>query len=146
MRPTHPIRTTAVLSLILALPALAANPITRVQGMLGYSPAEDYEFDPEEYIEDNEFAPFSPGDSDLGVQEILRPTPTRSPVRFDFTNEFMWTSNAPSVIPANDTQSSLWIGRAALRWHPRLVGPVFADLTVSQEVLRLCLQHSLRLW
>lgn len=121
--------------MVASAPVLSANPITQVQGFLGYS-SDDYAFDSEQYAEDNEFAPFSEGDSDLGVQEILRPTPRRAKVRFDFTNDFLWTNNAPSPTPATDGESTLWIGRAALDWRPRLVGPVFADLGVSQEVLR----------
>lgn len=134
MRHTLPILSLAVLTL--CPNAWSASPITRVQGLLGFSPAEDYELDSEAYAEENEFAPFSPGDSDLGVQEILRPTPARAMFRFDFTNEFLWTNNAPSATPATDGTSTLWIGRAALNWRPRLVGPVFADLSVSQEMLR----------
>jgi hypothetical protein len=134
MRPCIPILTAS--ALMLAPAASPANPITRAQGLLGYGPIDDYEFDSGEYAELNEFAPFSPGDSDLGVQEILRPTPERAPVRFDFVNEFLWTNNAPSPVPATDDESALWIGRAALDWRPRLAGPLFADLALWQEVLR----------
>jgi hypothetical protein len=113
-----------------------ADPVTRVQGLLGLDAAGELEFDPEEYAERNEFAPYSPADSDLGVQEILRPTPRRAPVRLDITNEFLWTDNAPSPTRATDDQSTLWIGRAAAAWRPRLVGPLFADLGLVEEVLR----------
>jgi len=132
----HSLPTLTLAALILSPAAFSASPITRVQGLLGFDPADEYEFDSEQYAAENAFAPFSPGDSDLGVQEILRPTPKRAAVRFDFINEFLWTNNAPSATPATDGESTLWIGRASLGWRPRLFGPVFADIGVSQEVLR----------
>ncbi len=125
-------------SVVLALSTanLPADPVTRVQGLLGLGAGNDLEFDPDEYSKDHEFAPYSPADSDLGVQEILRPVPDRAPVRVDVSTELLWTNNAPSPTRATDDESWLWIGRAAAAWRPRLVGPLFADLGVLQEVLR----------
>jgi hypothetical protein len=134
MRHIH--QATLIATLALSATAFSASPIARVQGLLGFSAVEDYEFDSGEYAADNEFAPFSSADEDLGVQEILRPVPARAEIRFNFINEFLWTNNAPSAAPATDGTSTLWIGRAALNWRPRIVGPVFADLAVSQEMLR----------
>lgn len=126
----------AAAALGFAAQPMFADPVSRVQGLLGMGAGEDFEFDPEAYAAGHEQAPYSPADSDLGVQELLRPVPARAPVRVDVSSEFLWTDNAPSAARPTDDESWLWIGRAAAGWRPRLVGPLFADLGLVQEVLR----------
>ena len=89
---------TACLLPILLLPTLASGDIlSSLEPFLGdsrpdYSPAD---LEAREVDNGRDFAPASPGDSDLGVQEILGEYKGLPPIRADLTTGFYWTDNAP---------------------------------------------------
>ncbi len=82
------------------------------------------------------FAPFSPADSDLGVQEVLGEYKGLPPVRVEVSSDFYWTENAPSTIPGLSEDSWLWAGRIAASWQPKIAAGWFADVGVEQQWLR----------
>jgi hypothetical protein len=80
--------------------------------------------------------PYSAADSDLGVQEILSPLPSRSPFIFDFSTAVYFTDNAPSINPPDSESSWLWSSRLIAAWRPHIASGWFADLGMTQEFLR----------
>ncbi|QTN30946.1 hypothetical protein HZ994_00920 [Akkermansiaceae bacterium] len=81
-------------------------------------------------------APYSPADSDLGVQEILVERPDREPVIFDFHRSVMFTDTAPSGNPATDRSSWVFGSSAAAAWRPHISRGWFADLGAGVDILR----------
>ena len=85
-------------------------------------------------------APYSPADSDLGVQEILVERAERAPLIFDFSTAILRTDNAPGdnpLGPGEGDQSS-WISASsfALAWRPHVAKGWFADVGMGQDFLR----------
>lgn len=81
-------------------------------------------------------APYSPADSDLGEQSILVPRGESEPIIFDFNTSISRTDNAPSGSPFTDTDSWISTSSMSLTWRPHLVYGWFADLGVSQDLIR----------
>jgi hypothetical protein len=81
-------------------------------------------------------APYSPADSDLGVQEILEERGDREPVSFDFNSSFLLTDTAPSGNPLTDRSSWVLISSAAIGWRPHLAQGWFADLGLGYDMVR----------
>ncbi len=81
-------------------------------------------------------APYSPADSDLGIQSILVPRGDREPLIFVFNTSISRTNNAPSGNPATDRDSWISNSSMSLTWRPHLVYGWFADLGVSQDLIR----------
>ena len=84
----------------------------------------------------SDYAPFSPADSDIGVQEVLSPYSGRSPVVADFSTALYGTNNAPSATAATDEPSWMWVGRACVAWRPRIAGGWFGDFALYQDIVR----------
>ena len=81
-------------------------------------------------------APYSPADSDLGVQSILVPRGDTEPLIFNFSSSISRIDNAPSGNPATDTDSWVSNSSVSLTWRPHLVSGWFADLGISQDLIR----------
>lgn len=81
-------------------------------------------------------APYSPADSDLGVQEILVERPDRSPVIFDLRTNILRTDTPPSGNPATDKSSWVSATSMSLAWRPHVVHGWFGDLGLGQDFLR----------
>ena len=131
--------TTAIVLSSLSANADVLNATQRFFGMGGQYPeyAEEGEETPASVLDQ---APYSPSDSDLGVQEILVERPQRAPVIFDFSTAILRTDNAPSRNPRfpNAGDQSSWISATSLSvaWRPHLVHGWFADLGLGQDLLR----------
>lgn len=124
---------------LVAAPLASADILTPVQRFFGTGNQlpESAEFgDQDQRPTDSDYAPFSPADSDLGVQEILAAYTGRSPVILDFATAFYRTDNAPSGSPLTDEPAWLWLGRASASWRPRLAGGWFGDAGITEEILR----------
>ncbi len=117
--------------------ALAQSPST-IDRFLGSSRPD---YDPAQLEAENTdagrtFAPFSPADSDLGVQEVLGEYKGLPPVRVEVSTDFYWTDNAPAATRPLDDESWLWAGRIAASWQPRIAAGWFADVGVEQQWFR----------
>ncbi len=81
-------------------------------------------------------APYSPADSDLGVQEILVERPESEPIVFDVSTAIFRTDNAPSGNPLTDEPSWVSTTRFSLAWRPHIANGWNADLGLGQDFLR----------
>lgn len=92
--------------------------------------------DPELNVLRPAFAPFSPADSDFGVQQILASYNGRPPVNVSFDTSLSYTDNAPDNTPFDD--SSAWFSGSRLdaSWLPRVANGWFADIGLAQELFR----------
>src|SRR4051812_6180115 len=73
-----------------------------------YNPAP---LEPQTAVDQPGYAPFSPADSDLGVQQVLGAYRGCSPVKVDFTTSISYTDNAPGETPLEDDPSWLLSSR-----------------------------------
>lgn len=81
-------------------------------------------------------APYSPADSDLGVQEILMERPERFPVIFDLRSSVFFTDNAPSGNVLTDDQSWVFSTVARAAYRPHLWHGWFGDFGVNYDFVR----------
>lgn len=81
-------------------------------------------------------APYSPADSDLGVQEMLVERASRAPVILDLKRSILRTDSAPSGNSATDRSSWVSATSASVAWRPHLAYGWFADLGVGIDVVR----------
>lgn len=126
-------------SLVLLIPVfvttgLRADVLSNLSPFLGssspdYNPAS---LEPDAAMDDASYAPFSPADSDLGVQQVLGTYSGRSPVDVSFDTSVSYTDNAPG----NNDPSWFSASRLAVSWHPRIAYGWFADLGLSQDLYR----------
>lgn len=81
--------------------------------------------------------PYSPADSDLGIQEVLLETASREPFMFSFTTSILRTDNAPSGGFPTDERSS-WVSASSmsLTWRPQIAHGWFADVGIGQDLYR----------
>lgn len=87
------------------------------------------------FEEENEFAPVSPGDEDIGQQLILKQTPKNQPFRF-FTDTFwFWTDNAANV-PTGELDDMFYGASVGVAWQPRLGRKTFVDVSAAQRLVR----------
>lgn len=89
--------------------------------------------------------PYSPADSDLGVQEVLVDRDEVNRVIFRFNTAILRTDNAanestPNLFfpptPMGDEPSWVFVTRASATWRPHLINGWFADLGVGAETLQ----------
>ncbi len=130
-------RNTIIPCLLLSGAACQADILTSTQSFFGlggqtpnYTEEEDFS------IPGVQEAPFSPADSDLGIQEILVSPAVRSPVVFDIRTDILRTDNAPSPNRATDEASWYSSSRASLSWRQHISNGWFADIGVYQDFLR----------
>jgi len=80
--------------------------------------------------------PYSPADSDLGVQEVLVEREDVAPVIFRFSNAIFRTDNAAGNNFFGDEPSWISSSRASVTWRPHLINGWFADFGVAMDFLR----------
>jgi hypothetical protein len=125
-----------LLALALLLPAAAsADILTSLMPFLA-KPTPDYSKEHRDALEPASLAPISPGDSDLGFQQILGSGSGMAPVNFSFDVAANYTDNAPGIFPGRDVGSFLLNTQIAAGWQPRLPGGCFADIGVREEIIR----------
>ncbi len=98
-----------------------------------YNPAS---LESDSAMENPRYAPFSPADSDLGVQQVLGSYRGRPPVTVTFDTSVSYTDNAPSEIPSQDGASWFSANRLAVSWLPRIAYGWFADIGLAQDLFR----------
>lgn len=115
--------------------AVQGDVLSDFSSFLG-SPNPDYDparFDPGNALADPSYAPFSPADSDFGVQQILGVTPDRAPVYFFLNLDVNYTDNAPATTRALE-ESSLFVSTTiGASWQPKIANGWFADIGIFQE-------------
>lgn len=129
-------RTASLLSLALVPSLATADVLSSFDRFLGDS-RPDYDptqLEAREVDSGRDFAPFSPGDSDLGVQEILGEYKGLPPVRAELSTGLYWTDNAPAATRQLDDESWFWTARAAVSWQPRIGPGWFADLGLDASL------------
>lgn len=120
------------------LTALAAHGdiLSNTSPFLG-SPDPQYNpknLEPETALDDPSHAPFSPADSDFGVQQVLGDTPHRAPVKFFINFDLQYTENAPTTLPALSDGSYLFSSLIGASWQPLIANGWFADIGATQEL------------
>lgn len=110
------------------------TPVQRFFGMGGQFPDYDEGGGGDRF--NMEEAPYSPADSDLGVQEILVERPASAPIVFDFNTAVYRTDNAPSGNVLTDDSSWVSSSYAILTWRPHITNGWFGDFGIGQEFLR----------
>ncbi len=98
-----------------------------------YDPAS---LQPDSATANPSYAPFSPADSDLGVQQVLGSYPGCAPVKVTFDTILSYTNNAPGVMPLDDDEAWFSASRLDIHWRPRIAYGWFADLGLTQELFR----------
>ena len=123
---------------VMALPCVtsAEVPSSTQGGFLGLGHQLPDAANYQDVSQSSDYAPFSPADSDLGVQEVLSPYAGRSPIVVDFSTALYRTSNAPSATAATDEPAWMWLGRASVAWRPRIAGGWFGDFALYQDIVR----------
>ncbi|MEP4079787.1 hypothetical protein [Haloferula sp.] len=123
------------IALLLSSVAVHGDVLSNFSPFLG-SPEPDYspqDLVPDQSMEDARYAPFSPADSDFGVQQVLGARPDRAPVNFFLNFDLNYTDNAPAPTPAMEDGSwfsSILIGAS---WQPHIACGWFADVGITQE-------------
>ena len=82
------------------------------------------------------YAPFSPADSDLGVQQVLGSYGGLPPVKVTFDTSVSYTNNAPGAFPSDDDAAWFSASRLAVSWRPRIACGWFADIGLAQDLFR----------
>jgi len=132
-------KSTICLSLwIFSLSGLHADILSNFSPYLSFSRPD---YDPSVFKNDTsqmgpQYAPFSPADSDLGVQQILSSYDGLPPVQFHFLNSINYTDNAPDFDPRTSDSGWLWSGQADVSWMPLLAQGWYVDTGLSQSVFR----------
>ncbi|MEI6176994.1 MAG: hypothetical protein WCS43_08890 [Verrucomicrobiota bacterium] len=98
-----------------------------------YDPAS---IKPDSAMENPTYAPFSPADSDLGVQQVLGSYNGLPPVKVVFDTSISYTDNAPGAFPFVNDASWYSASRLGVSWLPRIAYGWFADIGISQELYR----------
>jgi hypothetical protein len=123
------------IGLAVSVQADVLTPVQQFFGLGGQAVGEEYEDLQREYVGEDR-APYSPADSDLGVQEILVPTHQRPTFVLDLTTSAFFTDNAPMAVGPNKEPSWLSYTRLLASWRPHLVNGWHADLSATHELLR----------
>ncbi|BCX49534.1 hypothetical protein HAHE_34420 [Haloferula helveola] len=126
--------------LILFLTCLAA-PGDILSDSSAFLGSRSPEYDPGEFVpgvaaENPVRVPFSPADSDFGVQQILGTYDGPPPIRAFGYFDVNYTDNAPAPTRALEDGSWYVSGLVGADWRPLLGSGWFADLGVVQEFYR----------
>ena len=89
---------------------------------------------PETAMEQPAFAPFSPADSDIGIQQVLGSYDKLPPVQVTLDATLNYTNNAPGVTRADDGASWFFASSVAASWRPLIAYGWFADVGVRGDV------------
>ncbi|MEO8617101.1 MAG: hypothetical protein ABI600_18330 [Luteolibacter sp.] len=98
-----------------------------------YDPAS---LQPDSALKNPGYAPFSPADSDLGVQQVLGSYSGRAPVNVTFDTSISYTDNAPGETSLDTEPAWFSASRLAVFWRPRIACGWFADIGLAQEIYR----------
>ncbi len=114
-----------------------ADILTSTQTFFGLA-SQNPDYIDEEPVRVTDFseAPFSPADSDLGIQEILVAPPETSPLIVDIRSSVLKTDNAPSGIARRGESSWISLSRASLAWRPHLGKGWFGDFQIAEDFAR----------
>mgnify|MGYP002784761422 CR=1 FL=1 len=123
---------------LLSVSGLQADILSNFSPYLSFSRPD---YDPAVFKNDTsdmgpQYAPFSPADSDLGVQQILSSYDGLPPVQFQFRNSLSYTDNAPDFDPRTSDSGWLWSGLVDVSWMPMLANGWYVDAGLSQSVFR----------
>ena len=127
-----------VLIPVFAAASLHADVLSDLSPFLGSS-SPDYDpasIEPDLAVEDPSWAPFSPADSDLGVQQVLGVYRGCSPVKITFDTSYNYTDNAPGETTLDDASSWFSASRLTVNWRPLLIHGWFADFGLAAELYR----------
>jgi len=127
-----------ILPIILILPQfVSADILTSSQrffGIGGQYPS--YSEEGEEVVASAlDQGPYSPADSDLGVQNILLEQPSRFPVILNLRTGFYFTENAPAPFFRPNEPSSLFMMNADIAYRPHLWNGWFGDFGLGYDYL-----------
>lgn len=82
--------------------------------------------------DENQFAPTTPGDSDIGQQLILKRNEQVDSFRFWLNTSAFWTSNVANTF-TNELDDWFLSAGAGVSWQPRISRRVFGDVFLSQN-------------
>jgi len=122
--------------LLLTFPLAANGDILSDFSTFAGPGSPDYDandFVPDRLIDDPTQAPFSPADSDFGVQQVLGSYEGRPPVHFFANLDIAYTNNAPAQLRALEDDSWYAAALIGMSWQPRIGGGWFADIGLFQE-------------
>lgn len=122
--------------LLLALPAALKGDILSDFGTFAGSESPEYnanDFVPDRVGADPSQAPFSPADSDFGVQQVLGTNDGRAPIHVFANVDLAFTNNAPARTRALEDESWYLSELIGASWQPCLGAGWFADLGAFQE-------------
>lgn len=125
--------------LLLVTPLVASADVLSDSAPFLGSPGPDYQasdFAPSQAGDDPVLAPFSPADSDFGVQQILGTYDGLPPVNVFAFFDLNVTDNAPAFTRALEDASWYFSGLVGADWRPRLGAGWFADVGLYQEFYR----------
>lgn len=128
---------------ILLVPVLVAtgaraDVLSELSPYLGSS-SPDYDpssIEPDVAVEEPGYAPFSPADSDIGVQQILGSYQGRAPVTVTLDASLNYTDNAPGTVNYLDGGSWFFAEHFTATWRPRIACGWFADIGLGQDLVR----------
>ncbi|MBK1826177.1 hypothetical protein [Haloferula rosea] len=122
--------------LLLSVPFALQGDILSEFGTFAGSDSPVYDardFDPDRAAEEPIQAPFSPGDSDFGVQQVLSPYDGPPPVHVFANLDFAYTDNAPAQFRALEDESWYASALVGMAWQPKIAAGWFADFGLIQE-------------
>ncbi len=125
--------------ILLLTPLVATGDVLSESSPFLGSPGPRYDagdFEPDQAGENPAFAPYSPADSDFGVQQILGTYDGPPPVKLFGYFDVNYTDNAPAPTRALEDGSWYFSGLVGADWRPRLAGGWFADVGLYQEIYR----------
>lgn len=121
---------------LIFLPVVAHGDILSEFGTFAGSGSPDYDandFVPDRVSDDPTQAPFSPADSDFGVQQVLGTYDGPPPVYFFANLDIAYTDNAPAQLRALEDESWYAAALIGMSWQPCLGAGWFADFGLLQE-------------
>ena len=125
-------------ALLLSSFAVHGDVLSDFSGFLG-SPGPDYDpghLVPDAAVDDPAYAPFSPADSDFGVQQVLGARPECAPVDIFFNLDVNYTDNAPAAARALEDKSLFVSALLGASWRPHIAHGWFADIGAFGEIFR----------
>lgn len=84
---------------------------------------------------ETEAAPATPGDPDLGVQQILRRKDDYDPFRIYGSTELFFTDNV-GLVKDGAQDDAYFVGQVGATWAPRITPTLFGQVNVGQQFFR----------
>lgn len=123
---------------VMIVSSVHADVLSQLNPFLNYSRVDYYPASIESVsaMENPGYAPFSPADSDLGVQQVLGSYHGLPPVTVLFDTSVSYTTNAPKAISSGSEGSWYSASQLNVSWLPRIAYGWFADIGLDQELYR----------